>query len=61
VGDLVLRRIQSREGMNKLSPVWEGPFTVIAVPRAGSFRLATEEGQPLPNPWNIEHLRRFYP
>jgi hypothetical protein len=26
VGDLVLRRILSREGLHKLSPMWEGPF-----------------------------------
>jgi hypothetical protein len=25
VGDLVLRRILSREGLHKLSPMWEGP------------------------------------
>ena len=61
VGYLVLRRVQSREGRNKLSPMWEGPFTVIGVPREGSFRLAAEDGQPLPNAWNIEHLRKFFP
>ena len=32
VGDLVLRHVQSCEGRNKLSPMWEGPFTVIGVP-----------------------------
>ena len=26
VGDLVLRRVLSREGLHKLSPMWEGPF-----------------------------------
>ena len=61
VNDLVLRRVQSRLGLSKLSPMWEGPFKVIAVPRPGAFRLATEDGTPLPNPWNIQHLRRFYP
>jgi hypothetical protein len=34
---------------------------VIGVPRPGSVRLATGDGTELPNPWNIEHLRRFYP
>jgi hypothetical protein len=28
VDDLVLQRILNREGMNKLSPSWEGPFRV---------------------------------
>jgi transposase InsO family protein len=61
VGDLVLRRILNREGLHKLSPSWEGPFKVIKVCRPGCLRLATEDGTPLPNPWNIEHLRKFYP
>ncbi|XP_066167022.1 uncharacterized protein [Oryza sativa Japonica Group] len=61
VGDLVLRRVQSRLGLSKLSPMWEGPYKVIKVPRPGSVRLTMEDGTELPNPWNIEHLRRFYP
>nr|AAR87221.1 retrotransposon protein, putative, unclassified [Oryza sativa Japonica Group] len=61
VDDLVLRRVQTRAGLSKLSPVWEGPYRVIGVPRPGSVRLATGDGTELPNPWNIEHLRRFYP
>jgi hypothetical protein len=28
VDDLVLRRVHSQEGMNKLSPCWEGPYRV---------------------------------
>nr|AAU10764.1 putative polyprotein [Oryza sativa Japonica Group] len=61
VNDLVLRRVQTRAGLSKLSPMWEGPYRVIGVPRPGSVRLATGDGTELPNPWNIEHLRRFYP
>nr|ABA94871.2 retrotransposon protein, putative, unclassified [Oryza sativa Japonica Group] len=61
VDDLVLRRVQTRAGLSKLSPMWEGPYRVIGVPRPGSVRLATGYGTELPNPWNIEHLRRFYP
>jgi hypothetical protein len=61
VGDLVLRRILNREGMHKLSPSWEGHFKVTKVCRPGSVRLAAEDGMQLPNPWNIEHLRKFYP
>ena len=60
VGDLVLHRIQTRAGQNNLSPGWEGPYSVVAVPRPGCVCLA-QDGQELPNPWNIEHLRRFYP
>jgi hypothetical protein len=61
VGDLVLRRILSREGLHKLSPMWEGPFKVMHIARPGSVRLETAEGVPVGNPWNIAHLRKFYP
>nr|CAD41616.1 OSJNBa0091D06.19 [Oryza sativa Japonica Group] len=61
IDDLVLRRVQTRAGLSKLSPMWEGPYRVIGVPRPGSVRLATGDGTELPNPWNIKHLRRFYP
>jgi hypothetical protein len=61
VGDLVLRRVLIQEGLHKLSPSWEGPFKVMEVCRLGCVRLATAEGVPLPNPWNIEHLRKFFP
>jgi hypothetical protein len=61
VGDLVLRRILSREGLHKLSPMWEGPFKVTHIARLDSARLETAEGVPVGNPWNIAHLRMFYP
>jgi hypothetical protein len=60
VGDLVLRRVLNREGLHKLSPSWEGPFKVTEVCRPGCVRLATTEGESQPNPWNIEHLRKFF-
>jgi hypothetical protein len=56
VGDLVLRRILSREGLHKLSPMWEGPFKVTHIARSGSAWLETVEGMPVGNPWNIAHL-----
>ena len=61
VGNLVLRRVLSREGLHKLSPMWEGPFKVVHVSRPGAARLGTQEGVPIPNAWNIQHLRKFYP
>lgn len=60
VGDLVLRRVLSREGLHKLPPVWEGPFRVVHVSRPSVTRLETQEGMPIQNMWNIQHLRRFY-
>jgi hypothetical protein len=61
VGDLVLRRILSCEGLHKLSPMWEGSFKVTHIARPGSARLETAEGVPVGNPWNIAHLTKFYP
>jgi hypothetical protein len=61
VGDLVLRRVLNREWLHKLSPSWEGHFKVTEVCRPGCVRLATTEGVSLPNPWNIEHICKFYP
>jgi hypothetical protein len=61
VGDMVLRRIQSTKGMNKLSAPWEGPFIVMEVISLSTYRLQWVDGQGVPNVWNIEHLRLFYP
>ena len=60
-GDLVLRRVQSAKNSNKLTPKWEGPYRVIRVTRPDAVRLETEDGIPVSNSWNIEHLRKFYP
>ena len=60
-GDLVLRRVLSREGLHKLSPMWEGPFKVVHISRSGAVRLETQDGVPVQNAWNIQHLRKFYP
>jgi hypothetical protein len=60
VGDLVLRRIQNKKGLHKLSSPWEGPFTVAKVTGPGSYRLETLEGEDVNNSWNIDQLCRFY-
>ena len=59
VGDLVLRRVQTPGG--KLTPPWEGPFIVSSVVVPGTYKLQCEDGTDVGNPWNIEHLRCFYP
>ena len=60
-GDLVLRRIQSAKSSKKLTPKWKGPYRVIRVTRPSAVRLETEDGFPVSNSWNMEHLRKFYP
>jgi hypothetical protein len=47
--------------MHKLSTPWEGPFIVTEVISLSTYRLQWGDGQGVPNPWNVEHLRRFYP
>jgi hypothetical protein len=61
IGDLVLRRVQSKKYRHKLSPPWEGPYIVTEVLRPGTYKLQTTDGQVLTNLCNIEQLRRFYP
>jgi hypothetical protein len=46
VDNLVLRRVLTREGANKLSPGWEGPFRVTQVCCPGCVCLATKDGEP---------------
>jgi hypothetical protein len=60
VGDLVLRRIQNTEGLHKLSPPWEGPFTVAKVTGPGSYRLQTLKGEDISNSWKVDQLCGFY-
>jgi hypothetical protein len=61
VDDLVLQWVLTRMGANKLSPSWEGPFRVTQVCHPRCVRVATEDGEQVPHPWNIEHLSKFYP
>ena len=61
VGDLVLRRTQLTKEKHKLSPPWEGPYTVIKVIRSGAYRLKDDNGDVLTNTWNIEQLCHFFP
>jgi hypothetical protein len=61
IGDLVLRRIQKTDGTHKLSSPWVGPLIITEVVSPSTYRLQWGNGQGVPNPWNVEHLRRFYP
>ena len=60
-GDLVLRKKQNLDGMNKMSSKWEGPYRVTHTLRPGAVFLEGEKGRPQGNAWNIENLRKFYP
>ena len=60
VGDLVLRRVMSTKDKHKLSPPWEGPYSIAEVIRPGTYKLKDSDGNILTNSWNIEQLRRFF-
>jgi len=60
-GDLVLRRVMSTKDKHKLSPPWEGPYSIAEVIRLGTYKLKDSDGNILTNSWNIEQLRRFFP
>ena len=62
-GDLVLRKVSQATkdlSQRKLGLAWEGPYEVIYHSREGSYYLKSLDGQELPQPWNIEHLKKYY-
>ena len=61
LGDLVLKRATNQAALGKLDSKWEVPYVVTGVTRAGTFRIATTEGDQLGHTWNIKTLRKFYP
>lgn len=64
VGHLVLRKVVLATKISahgKLAAKWEGPYVVTRVSRPGTYYLRTMEGMELMRPWNIEHLKRYYP
>ena len=63
IGDLVLCKTTTATKdptQGKLGPTWEGPYRVIHYLRQGSYHLETMDGQRLPQPWNIEHLKKYH-
>ena len=62
-GDLVLRKaVGNIRDMNagKLALTWEGPYRVTAIAGAGAYYLEGLDERPLPQPWNIYNLKKFY-
>ncbi|XP_071688002.1 uncharacterized protein [Rutidosis leptorrhynchoides] len=62
VGEWVLRNNDASraEKLGKLGPNWEGPYQVVAINSAGSYKLADIEGRTLPNAWHASLLKRDY-
>ena len=63
IGELILRKVSQATNdpyQGKLGLAWEGPYEVIHHCREGSYYLKSLDGQELPRPWNIEHLKKYY-
>ena len=63
VGDLVLQRAIGNmrdTSVEKLAPTWEGPYRVISIAGVGAYYLEDLDESPLPRPWNIHNLKKFY-
>ena len=63
VGDLVLwKAVGSMKDQNagKLAPNWEGPYQVTATVRVEAYYLEDMEERPLPRPWNVCNLKKYY-
>ena len=63
IGSLVLWKVTSATkdpAQGKLGPTWEGPYKVVHYSRWGSYHLEDLDGDKLPHPWNVKHLKRHY-
>ena len=61
IGDLVLRKVMPATKdptQGKMGPTWEGPYKIIRYSRQGIYHVDTMDGKKIPQPWNIEHLKK---
>lgn len=62
-GDLVLRKVVGRMKdlcSRKLGPNWEDPYRGTTVMGARAYYLENMEERPLPWPWNVSNLKKYY-
>ena len=63
VGDLVLRKAVGNmrdTNVGKLAQAWEGSYRVTAIVGARVYYLEDLDERPLPRPWNVHNLKKFY-
>uniref|UniRef100_A0A2N9H645 Uncharacterized protein n=1 Tax=Fagus sylvatica TaxID=28930 RepID=A0A2N9H645_FAGSY len=63
INDLVLRKVVANTrnpNDGKLGPNWEGPYKVTSLAGVGAYRLEDMEGKPIPRPWNICNLKKYF-
>ena len=46
--------------VGKLAPTWEEPYKVIVITGTGAYYLEDLDERPLPWPWNVHNLKKFY-
>jgi hypothetical protein len=62
-GEMVMRRMfpnKRLEKIGKFNANWEGPYIIKNALGNGAYRLQTQEGEDVKNPWNSFHLKKFY-
>ena len=62
-GDLVLRKVvgaAKNPSWGKLGPNWEGPYRITAVAGIGAYYLEDLDERPVPRPWSVNNLKRYY-
>uniref|UniRef100_A0A2N9H9C9 Integrase catalytic domain-containing protein n=1 Tax=Fagus sylvatica TaxID=28930 RepID=A0A2N9H9C9_FAGSY len=63
INDLVLRKVVANTrnpNDGKLGPNWEGPYKVTSFAGVGAYRLEDMDGRPVPRPWNICNLKKYF-
>ena len=63
-GELVLRKVvgdMRNVAIGKLAQMWEGSYRITAIAGTGAYYLEDLDEKPLPRPWNVHNLKKFYP
>ena len=61
--DLVLRKsvgYMRDTNVEKLAQTWEGPYRVTAIVGVRMYYSEDLDEKPLPWPWNVHNLKKFY-
>ena len=48
------------QGVGVLGLSWEGPYRVLGTLKPEVYKRETLDGKRINNPWNAEHLMKYY-
>jgi len=51
---------KARKHNGKFSANWEGSFRVLQEVGKGAYRLERLSSEPIPNTWNVSHLKFYF-